>query len=141
MGFSQGAKLSASLLFDQQLQEEKLGQAKTEYKFAVLMAGRSPLMIMSELSEGAPSMLSCGNVSEGFEYKGEHDMILRIPTIHVHGTKDIGIHLHRRLMNQYCDPKTSTLVEWDGEHRVPIKKVDVNAVVQAILKVAGEQGV
>ena len=141
MGFSQGAKLAASLLFEQQLQEEKLGKAKTEYKFAVLMAGRSPLMVMSELSEGAPSMLSCGQISEGFEHKGEHDMILRLPTIHVHGLKDNGLHLHQRLMNRYCDPRTTTLVEWEGEHRVPLKKADVNAVVQAIVKVADEQGV
>lgn len=141
MGFSQGAKLAASLLYEQQLREEEMGMADTEYEFAILLAGRPPLMKMSGLAEGKESMLSCDAVSEGFKFEGEHDAVLRLPTIHVHGMKDAGLHLHRRMLEKYCDPSSVTLVEWDGDHRVPLKKADVERVVEAVLKVADQEGV
>jgi predicted esterase len=46
LGFSQGAKIYASLLFQQQVVTEKMGidQAKTNYRFAILLAGRGPVV-------------------------------------------------------------------------------------------------
>ncbi|EMC99631.1 hypothetical protein BAUCODRAFT_145028 [Baudoinia panamericana UAMH 10762] len=140
MGFSQGAKLSASLLYDQQIRMEKEGKADTDYKFAVLLAGRSPLVSFCEYSK-SPACVSAGAISEGFHYEGESPHVLRLPTLHVHGLNDGGLHLHRKMLKQYHDPKTSTVIEWDGTHRVPIKKVDVEPIVEWIYKTAGEQGV
>ena len=140
MGFSQGAKLSASLLYDQQIRVEKEGKAATDYKFAVLLAGRSPLVSFCEYSR-SPACVSAGSISEGFKFDGESPHILSLPTIHVHGVNDLGLHLHRKMLRQYHDPKTSTVIEWDGTHRVPIKKTDVEPIVQAIYKIAREQGV
>ncbi|KAK5699799.1 hypothetical protein LTR97_005930 [Elasticomyces elasticus] len=133
MGFSQGAKLSSSLLYDQQIRMEKEGKADTDYKFAVLLAGRSPLVSFSCVAAGA--------ISEGFHYEGESPHVLRLPTIHVHGVNDLGLHLHRKMLKQYHDPRSTTLIEWDGTHRVPIKKTDVEPITQAIYKLAREQGV
>ncbi|KAK3720680.1 hypothetical protein LTR37_003730 [Vermiconidia calcicola] len=132
MGFSQGAKLSSSLLYDQQIRKENEGKADTDYKFAVLLAGRSPR---------SPACVNPGAVSEGFHYEGESPHILRIPTIHVHGLADPGLHLHRKMLNQYHDPKTTTVIEWDGAHRVPIKRTDVEIITNEIYKIAREQGV
>jgi predicted esterase len=140
MGFSQGAKLAASLLYDQQIHMEKEGKAETDYKFAVLLAGRSPLVSFSELSR-SPACVAAGAISEGFNYDGESPHVLRLPTIHVHGLNDQGLHLHRKMLKQYHDPSTSTLIEWDGTHRVPIKKVDVEKITTEIYRVAREQGV
>lgn len=140
LGFSQGAKLSASLLYDQQVRIEKAGTAETDYKFAVLLAGRQPLISFSEYSVG-PAVLPAGAISEGFWYDGPNEHVLKLPTIHVHGMSDPGLHLHRRLMDQYCDKKGVTLVEWDGGHRVPLKKTDVDRIVKEIYRVAKEQGV
>lgn len=140
LGFSQGAKLSASLLYDQQVRIEKTGHADTDYKFAVLLAGRLPIMQFSEYSVG-PATLNAGAISEGFSYNGFNEHVLRLPTIHVHGLSDPGLHLHRRLKDQYCDSESVTLVEWDGAHRVPLKKVDVDKICTEIYKVAREQGV
>ena len=140
MGFSQGAKLAASLLYEQQVQAEKRGVAETDYKFAVLLAGRQPLVSLSELSR-SPALVNPSELSEGFDYPGESDHVLRLPTIHVHGLKDDGLHLHRRLMEQYCNKDSVTLVEWDGNHRVPIKKVDVDLICDQIHRIAREQGV
>lgn len=140
MGFSQGAKLAASLLYDQQIHMEKNGVADTDYKFAVLLAGRSPLVSFCDLSK-SPACVAAGAISEGFNYEGDSPHVLSIPTIHVHGLNDQGLHLHRRMLNQYHDPKTSTVIEWDGTHRVPIKKADVEPIVRAIYEIAREQGV
>ena len=140
MGFSQGAKLASSLLYDQQIRKEKIGRADTDYKFAVMLAGRSPIVSFSDYSRG-PACVAPGSISEGFHYEGESPHILRLPTIHVHGLADPGLHLHRKMLKQYHDPKAVTLIEWDGAHRVPIKKTDVESIVKEIYRVAREQGV
>ncbi|GAB7361290.1 hypothetical protein MBLNU230_g1350t1 [Neophaeotheca triangularis] len=140
LGFSQGAKLSSSLLYEQQIRKERTGTAETDYKFAVLLAGRSPIVSFSELSE-SPACVRPGAISEGFHYEGESPHVLRLPTIHVHGLNDQGLHLHRKMLKQYHDPEATTLIEWDGIHRVPIKKTDVQPIADAIYRVAREQGV
>lgn len=140
IGFSQGAKVGASLLYDQQIRLEKEGKADTDYKFGVLLAGRSPLISLCEYSKD-PACADPGGRTEDHKFDGVSPHILKIPTIHVHGLRDPGLHLHRKLLDQYCDPKTTTLIEWDGEHRVPIKKADVEPVVHAIYTVARQQGV
>lgn len=140
IGFSQGAKLSASLLYDQQVRVERTGKAETEYKFAVLLAGRSPLVSFSEYSRH-PALVTAGAISEGFDYPHPSPHVLRLPTIHVHGLNDNGLHLHRKMLKQYHDPKSATVIEWDGIHRVPIKKTDVEPIAREIYRVAREQGV
>ena len=140
MGFSQGAKLSASLLFDQQIHLEREGKADTDYKFAVLLAGRSPLVSFSELSRH-PALVNAGAVSEGFDYHHPSPHVLRLPTIHVHGLADAGLHLHRKMLRQYHDEESATVIEWDGAHRVPIKKTDVEPIANEIYRIAREQGV
>lgn len=140
LGFSQGAKVAASLLYDQQIRGEEGEEVATEYKFGVLLAGRSPLVSLCERSAG-PACVRAGAISEGFWFEGVSPHVLRLPTLHVHGLRDPGLHLHRRLLTQYCDPETSTVVEWDGEHRVPIRKGDVEPICREIYRMAREQGV
>jgi hypothetical protein len=82
-----------------------------------------------------------GQVSEGFDYPHASPHVLRLPTIHVHGLNDAGIHLHRKMLRQYHDEKSATVIEWDGAHRVPIKKTDVEKITDEIYRVAREQGV
>jgi hypothetical protein len=140
MGFSQGAKVSASLLYEQQVQEELLGKGKasTSWRFAILLAGRAPLVSLSEHSAGNKALVSAADISEGFEHveEGDGKHKLKLPTLHVHGTLDPGIHLHRRLLRQYCEEDSVTLVEWEGNHRVPIKATDVEPIVDAIMDIA-----
>ncbi|KAK3117605.1 hypothetical protein LTR53_000833 [Teratosphaeriaceae sp. CCFEE 6253] len=140
LGFSQGAKLASSLLYEQQVHIEKEGKAETDYKFAVLLAGRSPIVSFSDLSR-SDATVAAGAISEGFHYEGASPHVLRLPTIHVHGLNDAGLHLHRKMLRQYHDPGAVTVIEWDGTHRVPIKKTDVEPIAAAIYKVAREQGV
>lgn len=171
LGFSQGAKMAASVLYETQLRSEEKARAKAEaskneealdgmyggdvdsdagddeeteglaggnWKFAVCLAGRAPLIMLSERRTESKTMVRAGGISEGFDFEGAGVNVdkLRLPSLHVHGLTDPGLHLHRRLLNDYCVPGTAAVVEWPGDHRIPLKGDDVRPVVQAILELA-----
>ncbi|KAG5919294.1 hypothetical protein E4U42_006558 [Claviceps africana] len=142
MGFSQGAKIAASVLLSQQLRTTKFGprQAGTNFKFAVLLAGRAPLIsldpeLTDSLALADADELTTGAFSQvtGSFLRGSEEHRLSLPTIHVHGTQDAGLEDHRRLLTDYCREGTTRLVEWDGDHRVVIQETDVARVAQEIL--------
>ncbi|CEI65521.1 hypothetical protein FVEN_g8787 [Fusarium venenatum] len=146
LGFSQGAKIAASLLWTQQKITEQFGpdEALTQFKFGVLMAGRAPLITLDHRLQHPPPIVDAAMLSSEFKdwpesNKGDH--ILSIPTLHVHGLRDGGMEQHRILLNNYCETGTTTLIEWDGGHRIPIKSHDVGAVAQEILRLAKDAGV
>lgn len=146
LGFSQGAKICASLLFCQQARKERLGLISTglNWRFAVIIAGRGPLVALDRNLGRIPGLVNASHTTmtalpdEKLSESTEH--ILYLPTIHIHGTRDPGISEHRKLLTQYCENGTARLVEWDGDHRVPIKTKDVLALVQQIWDVAYETG-
>lgn len=156
MGFSQGAKLSASLLLEQQAREEKVtSEGKAEiptgpigvpglnWRFAVLLAGRAPLSNLNPEILKSQALVGADKISEGFQFVKEVDeeAILRRPTIHLHGMADAGLHLHRRLLDEYCEKDTAVLLEWEGAHRIPIKSKDVEPLVKTIYDFADKTGV
>ena len=146
LGFSQGAKMCASLLFRQQVRTEMLGKhrAGSNYRFAVLMAGRGPMVSLDPNLIMSPALMDASQIGlsdfpdQQFLERREH--VLRLPTIHVHGLRDQGLELHRQLLEKHCEGH-ARLIEWDGNHRVPIKTKDVAAIVREILVVAEEKGV
>lgn len=128
LGFSQGAKIAGSLLLRRQIREEGGRDLEgQEWEFAVLMAGRPPLVSLEREQD------RWGSVDE--------NDVLTLPTIHVHGLKDLGLDLHRELHKIWCEKGSAQLVEWDGNHRIPIKAGDVEAVVNPILALAKKLGV
>ena len=146
LGFSQGAKMCASLLFNQQVRAEKLGeqQAGSHYRFAVLLAGRGPLVSLDPALAVDPTLVDTSQVAQSDQPNqrsvevDEH--ALHLPTIHVHGMQDPGLDFHKQLLDNYCEDN-ARVTEWEGNHRVPIKTKDVAAVVQQIDQVAKEEGV
>jgi hypothetical protein len=145
LGFSQGAKVSASLLFTQQKLVETLGRsaAGTNFRFGVILAGRAPLALLDSrvtVSSGVGDASQTSAEFKDWPDESSSDHLLRLPTIHVHGTRDPGLELHRRMLNQYCEEGTATLIEWDGDHRVPIKSHDVDAVSNAIIDLGNKLG-
>ena len=148
LGFSQGAKLAASLLLMQQKRAELLGadQAGSGFRFGVIMAGRAPpvsldpeLLMSPVLVDASQVAVESKNYLEGATVENQ-DHILRLPTIHVHGLRDQGLHLHKRLL-EYCEKGSTRVVEWDGDHRIPFKTTDAAAVVAQMLKIGRETGV
>ena len=131
LGFSQGAKVCASLLYRQQIRIVEGREVGPRYRFAVLMAGRPPLVDLE--SEGYRS-------TPTETRKREKEGKLSLPTIHVLGLQDPGLDFHERLYYEYCEKGSARLVEWDGDHRIPIKSKDVAAVVEQIIAVGKETG-
>jgi pimeloyl-ACP methyl ester carboxylesterase len=145
LGFSQGAKMAVSLLWAQQQAEAILGkgQARTQFRFGVIMAGSAPIVHLDLRLPRPRHIASAAMQSTAFDDFpgapfGEH--VLRMPTLHVHGLQDAGIERHRQLLEVYCKPGTTRLVEWDAGHRLPIKPLDVQAVVDEMLEMAREVG-
>ncbi len=62
--------------------------------------------------------------------------IIRIPTLHVHGTRDNGLKPHRELFEEFCVIERRELIEWDGDHRVPLKFKDVSLTAGQIRELA-----
>lgn len=140
LGFSQGAKIAASVLWTQQRMMETVGEeAWTHFKFGVFMAGKAPLLMLDYRLEKPAHVEDPSNMSFEFEdwpktNQGPH--VLHIPTLHVHGLRDPGMAQHQVLLDKYCKTGTTKLVEWDGGHRIPIKTHDVDAVANRILELA-----
>ncbi|KAL9110679.1 MAG: hypothetical protein Q9227_004856 [Pyrenula ochraceoflavens] len=146
LGFSQGAKVAASILYAQQtLRSQRATPVWPDFRFAVLLAGRGPLVWLlpeQKMPMGLVDATHLSTLTEDPPLKeGSDQHILRVPTIHVHGLKDPGLPLHRKLLSRYCDPNSVRLIEWEGEHRVPIKSKDVNTVVRQICSTAKRTGV
>ena len=144
LGFSQGAKVSASLLYRQQLHETQGRPPPLDlrFRFGVLLAGRAPLISLD------PSLTSNRRLPDASQITDAQDLrrqvfpnggqVLRIPTIHVHGLRDKGLDLFRQLFEDFCASESRRLVEWDGDHRLPLKAKDVLLVVNQIRKLARE---
>ncbi len=165
MGFSQGAKVAASMLYTQQVAREKkidaqgrlggveggggggeAGKESVNWRFGVLMAGRAPLVLLDEklgpLPQGiADASMGSTTFTDWPDGSGGTAHLLRAPTIHVHGLKDQGLHHHLKLLNVYCAPGTTRLVQWDGDHRLPIRTNDVEAVTSQIIELGKELGI
>ncbi|KAK3998246.1 serine hydrolase FSH [Cladorrhinum sp. PSN332] len=150
LGFSQGAKIAASLLW---LQERNVFQGipflgrGVRFKFGILMAGSAPVVMLDptgDCGETPRHVETADNLSLAFTdwpafNHGEH--VVSLPTLHVHGLLDEGIARHRKLLKLYCKPGTARVVEWMGDHRLPIKSTDVAMVTNEMLEMAKETGV
>lgn len=144
LGFSQGAKIAASLLLRQQEAPEKLGRldrrtgrnlsAAPGFRFGVLMAGRGPLLAP------VPEKACWLDDGERFYYEAnaKAGRVLRVPTVHVHGMHDPGLGYHQILLEEWCEPSSTVLLEWEGDHRLPIKTGDVSMVCGKIREFAAK---
>jgi hypothetical protein len=154
MGFSQGAHLSASVLLEQQAREaiaERHGRnpnvgfidiPKLHWRFGILLAGKAPLSNLNPEVMSSPALVTAGELlGDQFRNEVDEDLMLRVPTLHVHGMADPGLPLHRELLNRYCAQYSTTLVEWEGAHRVPLKSNDVEKVIGAVYAMAEGAGV
>ena len=137
LGFSQGAKVAASVLYQQQMHQNTKGlNLKNKFKFGVLFAGRAPLVwLESDVSchhgFSDASQISSTQHTSSSKARLLSDGLLQLPTIHIHGLQDEGLDSHRELL-EYCDPRSTRLVELNLGHRLPLKSQDVGLVVNQI---------
>lgn len=146
LGFSQGARLCASMLYAQEYSTEWGGDSPVwpSFRFAVLLAGRGPLVWLDAKSDVPVGLVDAAAPAMG-QWKDLPPMPtatrLSVPTLHVHGLQDPGLTFHRELLYHCCGEKSTRLMEWEGAHRVPIKPADVSLLAQEILTLAEETAV
>lgn len=153
LGFSQGAKVAASVLYELHLQMEEnvakrvvlggttslggtKGFAGANWRFGVLLAGRGPLVGLSPKAYGLAGMDKPGGMAaapEPGQYFWNQNRIA-LPTVQVHGLSDPGLKFHRVLLEDFTEPGTAEVLEWDGNHRIAIKTADVTPILQATLR-------
>ncbi|KAF7526532.1 hypothetical protein G7054_g10732 [Neopestalotiopsis clavispora] len=147
LGFSQGAKLVMSLLIRQDVRRARHGPpiAGPHWAFGVILAGRAPPVALDAgffnstmLCE--PSQLDIVRQPDMIDAMSE-DHRVRVPTIHMQGLFDQGLHLHREMLEDYCIEGTTRLIEWNAAHVVALKRSDVDVLITHILEVARETGV
>ncbi|KAK6073697.1 citrinin biosynthesis oxidoreductase CtnB [Seiridium cupressi] len=147
LGFSQGAKLAMSLLIRQDVRRARQAPPNPgpHWAFGVILAGRAPPVALDSGFFNStmlcdPSQLDIARPPDLIDAMSE-DHRVRVPTIHMQGLLDQGLHLHREMLEDYCIEGTTRLIEWDAAHVVALKRTDVNRLVMQILEVAGETGV
>ncbi|KAI9367283.1 serine hydrolase FSH [Aspergillus egyptiacus] len=111
MGFSEGSRVAAGLLLDQQRREEMVQKGGSgsgsssrsiRFRFGVMcMGGGAPMKVQIQGAETKPTD------------------IIRIPTLHMHGLKDEFLALGRDQYKTYFEPSTAELFEVDYHHAMP----------------------
>ncbi|KAF2464417.1 uncharacterized protein BDR25DRAFT_296814 [Lindgomyces ingoldianus] len=157
LGFSQGARLGASILFESQRREtvkQKGGKTvgyegenvetklwSQNWQFAVLFSGPSPLIAMSpgleHLPLQSPEELDL-TTEELDKFDPTEKICIQRPTLHVIGRNDEWALSQRRLYEKYCSEASRNLIEWDGEHRIPIEPALTSTICEKILAIAGK---
>jgi len=124
MGFSQGTRIVGGLLLHQQTRQEmgfRRKEGEVEFKFGVLCMGAGAPMV-SDLT--SPAM----NLSSSPE-------LITIPTLHLHGTKDVNYANGKKQLANYYDSRTTTLLEIDYHHAMPWYRADLLKLSDAMQKI------
>ncbi|KAE8356296.1 serine hydrolase FSH [Aspergillus coremiiformis] len=125
MGFSQGTRVAGGLLLDQQWRmagEMGLGD-RLPLRFGVCCMGA-----------GAPMVSEIGHqIGDGSSTER-----IRIPTVHVHGLKDMFLALGQHQYATFYDSKTARLFEADYHHAMPWYKHEVERLAELIREVYRE---
>lgn len=117
LGFSQGGKLGAGLLWEQMLKGK---ESEWDFRFGVICNAISPPM--TEIKE---------------EDKGRK---VGIPTLHVVGEEDEWRESSRELYEGFFDGDRSGKLEFGVGHRLPTAEGETKTIADEILRIWGEVG-
>jgi predicted esterase len=116
LGFSQGARVAAGLLLQQQLKISEVGEGLC---FGVFMNGTRPPLTYG-LSEQ------------------EQVQRIALPSLSVLGKADPWREDGRKLFSDHCDEKQAVLLEFDVGHRLPLLEEDTKQLAAEILRMHHE---
>ena len=134
LGFSQGARLAAGVLLEQQ---EKGHVEGHDFRFAVCFNGTYPALL---LAPEEPSVGSRPTSSKELtQWDEAHDLRIRLPSIHVHGDQDPYVHCSK-LLARCFDRKNATIFDFENGHHLPTSMSDTERVAEEILRVYRGQG-
>ncbi|CAG7938822.1 unnamed protein product [Penicillium olsonii] len=154
LGFSQGARLSASILYECQRRREAIEKGEPlqgyegnsssilwsqNWQFAALFAAPAPLVALSpvigDLPLQEPSQLGA-SLEDLERVNPPGKLFIERPTLHVIGVDDEWAPSQRKLYNAYCSPDAKFVLEWDGDHRIPIHAAETDEICARILEMA-----
>jgi len=115
LGFSQGGRLAAGLLVEQERREELGVDEGDGFKFGVFLNTPSPPMSELVYEEGGVEKL-------------------RVPSVNVVGKQDKWFESSKKMHAEYFEEETAKLVEFDIGHRLPSERADIMAVAMEILR-------
>ncbi|KAL4801996.1 serine hydrolase FSH [Aspergillus unguis] len=121
MGFSQGTRVAAGVLLDQQRRE------KLDGDMAQRDVGKGIKLRFGVMCNGAGRPMESKS-----GYSDESDAIVRIPTLHVHGLKDEFLHYGREQYEKYFDKETAKLYEINYHHAMPWVKAESEGLAKQI---------
>ena len=120
IGFSQGAKVVAGLLLEQQVRQRREGvDGREGFLFGVMFNGTTPPL------------------TAGLEEEEEAERI-EVPSLHVLGRDDPWREEGLQMFEKHFDPKTATLMEFPVEHRLPLLAEHTAKVTSEILSMYRE---
>ncbi len=128
LGFSQGARLAAGILLEQQEKGQVEGQ---KLRFAVCVNGTYPALILAEDSSPTSHPTVDAELSEWDETYNLH---IRLPSVHIHGDQDPYVH-GSRLLARCFDPQTAKVFEFENGHHLPTSTFDTERVAEEILRI------
>ena len=128
LGFSQGARLAAGILLEQQEQGQVEGQ---KLRFAVCVNGTYPALILAKESSLASQPTRDAELTEWDE---SYNLHIHLPSVHIHGDQDPYLY-GSRLLARCFDPQTAKVFEFDNGHHLPTSASDTERVAEEILRI------
>ncbi|KAH7324522.1 serine hydrolase FSH [Stachybotrys elegans] len=143
MGISQGGKIAANLLWEQERAAKHGLPPLTNFKFGLIMAALPPWMhfdtrlpLPEKYVETAGCYASEWKKANEFPTETEGEHILTLPTLHVLGLQDPDVDEHLMLTTRFCKKESTEVYKWDGGHRVPTEPQHVKKIVNSVLYMA-----
>ncbi|PSN72676.1 hypothetical protein BS50DRAFT_541797 [Corynespora cassiicola Philippines] len=157
LGFSQGARLGASLLYESQRRQAVRSSGGSihgyegddvettlwsqDWRFGVFFSGPAPLVALSpgleDLPLQSPTELDLAHLElDKFDPTGK--VLIERPTLHVIGVQDEWAPRQWRLYEKYCSEDTKGILEWEGDHRIPIQPQEINQIAERMLEMASK---
>ncbi|KAH8896317.1 hypothetical protein GQ53DRAFT_838510 [Thozetella sp. PMI_491] len=144
MAFSQGARVATGLLQYLEKMSREGCQGWPDMKFAILCSGTYPPLLIDEDANTAATGEGGSVVDEqdlpASEAVGDDTVNtvesrkLRIPSIHLHGTRDPWKTESERLAQDCYAEESSTVIQFAGGHQIPPQDIDVARVSGEILR-------
>lgn len=157
LGFSQGARLAASMLFESQRRQTLRENGETpegyegpldftiwdrDWNFAIFISGPAPLIALSpnvgDLPlQGPTELILCQEELEKQDIKGKCS--IKRPTLHVIGVHDEWAPSQKILYDAYCSEESKNIFEWEGDHRVPFHSPEVDQICELVLSMTSKE--
>lgn len=116
LGFSQGGRMAAGLLVEQERREEETGEGEGEgFKFGVFLMTPSPPMTEMVYEEGGVGKI-------------------QVPSVCVVGKQDKWYESSKKMHAEYFVDETTKLVEFNIGHRLPNELADITSIARDILR-------